>query len=240
MKVPIPESNERLIKRYDNRKLYDPADRRYVTMSDLARLIGRGEEVRVKDQRTGEDLTTLVLGQVVLETLRQRTTGIPRQVLSRLIRLGMGAAAPRSQWRGPQEAATRARGEAERIVSGLLARGRLNLEEALALRQEIVQAVRRLVAEAQRGLEAHVHALIEQAEGDGAAVSLQALKERLMVFENALLEPARNRKRRRPWRRGRREGPAEGGQPRRPGTRGTSSAKRGTRRSEPSARPRGR
>jgi len=187
---------ERLIKRYDNRKLYDPAGRRYVTVADLARMIGRGEELRVQDQRTGEDLTTLVLGQVVLESLKQRTARIPRQVLARLIRLGNGPAAAWGHWPGPQEATARARGEAERIVSGLLARGRLSLEEALALRQDIAQSVHRLVAEAQHGLEARIHALIDQTEGQGATASLQALKERLMVFENVLNEPARKRKRR--------------------------------------------
>ena len=190
-------AGERLIKRYDNRKLYDPAGRRYVTVGDLARMIARGEELRVQDQRTGEDLTTLVLGQVVLESLKQRTARIPRQVLARLIRLGNGPAAAWGHWPGPQEAAAQARGEAERIVSGLLARGRLSLEEALALRQDIAQSVHRLVAEAQRGLEARIHALIEQTEGDGATASLQALKERLMVFENVLNEPARKRKKRR-------------------------------------------
>jgi polyhydroxyalkanoate synthesis repressor PhaR len=186
----------RLIRRYDNRKLYDPAGRRYVTVADLARMIGRGEELQVQDQRTGEDLTTLVLGQVVLEGLKQRTARIPRQVLARLIRLGSGPAAAWGHWPGPQEVAAQARGEAERIVSGLLARGRLSLEEALALRQDIAQSVHRLVAEAQHGLEARIHALIDQTEGQGATASLQALKERLMVFENVLNEPARKRKRR--------------------------------------------
>ena len=178
----------RLIKRYDNRKLYDPAARRYVTIADLARMIARGEEVRVEDQRTGEDMTNVTLAQVVLEGLKQRTADVPRQVLTRLIRLGAGARA-RATWTAPQESAARARREAETIVAGLLSRGRLTLEEALALRQQITDSIHRLVAEAQHGVEARLHGLIEKTAGSDAGASLESLKERLLAFETYLAEP---------------------------------------------------
>jgi polyhydroxyalkanoate synthesis repressor PhaR len=178
----------RLIKRYDNRKLYDPAVRRYVTIADLARMVGRGEDVRVEDQRTGEDMTNVTLAQVVLEGLKQRTAEVPRQVLTRLIRLGAGAGA-RSKWMAPQEGAARARREAEAIVAGLLSRGRLTLEEGLALRQEITESIHRLVTEAQHGIEARLHGLIEKTAGGGAGASLDSLKERLLAFETYLTEP---------------------------------------------------
>lgn len=186
---------ERLIRRYGNRKLYDPAARRYVTAADLARMVGRGEDVRVESQATGEDVTTVVLAQVVLEALKKRTARIPREVLARLIRLGRGRGDAGGLWDAPRGAAAGARQEAERIVSGLLSRGRLNLDEALALRHEIAQSAQRLVGEAQQAVEARVRALIERTEGEGAAASLRALKERLLVFEAYLEKPARRRRR---------------------------------------------
>lgn len=186
----------RLIKRYDNRKLYDPGAKRYVTIADLARMIGRGEEVRVEDQRTGEDMTNVTLAQVVLEGLKQRTAAVPRQVLTRLIRLGAGAG-PRSKWMAPQEGAARARREAEAIVAGLLSRGRLTLEEGLALRQEITESIHRLVTEAQHGIEARFHGLIEKTAGGGAGASLDSLKERLLAFETYLTEPKAQKTQRR-------------------------------------------
>lgn len=186
---------ERLIRRYGNRKLYDPAARRYVTAADLARMVGRGEEVRVESQATGEDVTSVVLAQVVLEAVKRRTARIPREVLARLIRLGRGRGEEGGLWDASRDAAARTRQEAERIVSGLMSRGRLSLDEALALRQEIAQAAQRLVGEAQRGVEARVRSLIENTESEGAAASLQALKERLLVFEASLEKPARWRRR---------------------------------------------
>lgn len=190
MRKKATPAAERVIKRYDNRKLYDSEARRYVTLDALARMIGAGGEVRVVDQKTGEDLTTVVLAQIMLEGIKQRTARIPRQVLSRLIRLGLGPASAWGEWTGPQEAAAKAREEAERIVSGLLGRGRLTLEEALALRQEIAQSVHRLVSDAQKGLESRIHGLLEKSEREGGVgPSLQALKDRLMAFETLLAEP---------------------------------------------------
>jgi polyhydroxyalkanoate synthesis repressor PhaR len=179
---------EKLIKRYDNRKLYDPEARRYVTLGELGRLVAEGTELKVVDQKTGEDLTTLVLAQVILEGVKEKTASIPRQVLARLIRFGLRQAF--ADWPRPQEFAGRARREAERIAEGFISRGRLTLEEALALRQEITGTVQRLVTEAQHGLEGRLRGLLDRSEKEGGVhPALMSLKERLLSFETYLGEP---------------------------------------------------
>jgi polyhydroxyalkanoate synthesis repressor PhaR len=196
MKDRARHPGERLVRRYDNRKLYDVHARRYVTLDGLARLVADGTDVRVVEQKTGEDITTLVLAQVVLEGIRQRTARIPHEVLARLIRLGNGSAGGFSEWVDAQDAAARTRKEAERIVSGLVARGRLSLDEALALRQEIATSAQRMVAEAQTSLQARFRRLIE-GTGEGVTPALQALKDRLTAFDTLLeprARPARGRK----------------------------------------------
>lgn len=185
---PAPDAL-RPIKRYGNRKLYDAEAKRYVTLEDLGAMIGRGHDLQVVDQRSGEDVTPLTLAQVFLEGIRQRSSRIPRQVLTRLIRIGLGPASAGGDWLGPQEAAARAREEAERIVGGLITRGRLTLEEALALRQEIAQSVHRLVAEAQAGIEGRIRGLMVRAEhGGDVNPSLNTLKDRLSTLETYLAE----------------------------------------------------
>lgn len=202
------DAAERVITRYDNRKLYDPQTRRYVTLADLAGMVASGLEVKVLDQRTGEDLTSAVLAQVILEGIKERTSSIPQKVLSRLIRLGVRGAERVGRWMGPQEAAARARSEAERIVEGLIARGRLSLEEALGLRQDIASTVQRLVTEAQQGLEERIRGLLEATEREGGVhPALTSLKERLLAFEAYLDDspgPRGRRKAPAPARRGRR------------------------------------
>ncbi len=174
------------IKRYANRKLYDPAGRRHVTLEDLAVRVGKGEEIVVQDQSSGEDITNLVLAQVVLETVKDRTASIPRQVLTRLVRF---TASPTPSAPAPT-IAVRAREEAERIVAGLLSRQKLSLEDALGLRLEIARTLQGVVAEAQRGLEQALQGLVERTEKEaGLNPSLATLKERLLTLETYLAAP---------------------------------------------------
>jgi polyhydroxyalkanoate synthesis repressor PhaR len=181
-------SPPRLVKRYENRKLYDAAEKRYVTLDGLAGLISRGEDVRVVDQASGEDVTALTLAQVILDGLKQRTARIPREVLARLVRLATRPGTAWGDWVGPREAAARARQEAERIAGRLLARGRLTLEEALALRREIGEAVHGIVNDAQAGLETRIRSLLAPSEA-GVGGSLHALKDRLGTLEAYLENP---------------------------------------------------
>lgn len=58
----------RVIKRYGNRRLYDPELSRCVTMGEIADLVREGKDVRVVDGDSGEDLTKRVLVQIILET----------------------------------------------------------------------------------------------------------------------------------------------------------------------------
>jgi len=57
-------SNERVIKRYANRRLYDSTGSRHVTLDDIRKMIASGEKVKVVDDKSSEDLTRSVLLQV--------------------------------------------------------------------------------------------------------------------------------------------------------------------------------
>jgi polyhydroxyalkanoate synthesis repressor PhaR len=178
----------RPIRRYGNRKLYDPGMRRYVTLEDLARMVAGGHELEVIEQKTGEDLTSLTLAQVLLEGVKQGASRIPRQVLTRLIRIATGPVSAWGDWPEPQDTASRARQETERIVSRVLGRGRLSLDEAVALRQEVGLIVHRLVSEAHSGVESRLRAVLERGEGV-AGRSLDALRGGIEAFEAYIEKP---------------------------------------------------
>ena len=59
-----------LIKRYANRKLYNTQTSRYITLKGIAELIDDGEKVRVIDNETGEDITSVALSQILVDTVR--------------------------------------------------------------------------------------------------------------------------------------------------------------------------
>jgi polyhydroxyalkanoate synthesis repressor PhaR len=193
----------RRIRRYGNRKLYDSAARRYVTLDDVARLVADGQELVVIDQKTGEDLTSLTLAQVLLEGVKQGASRIPRQVLTRLIRIAAGPASAWGDWPEPQDAAGRARQETEQIVSRVLGRGgRLSLDDAVALRQDLGQMVHRLVSEAQSSVESRLRGLLEKGEGV-AGRSLDALRGRIEAFGAYMEKPPLPARAVRPARKGR-------------------------------------
>lgn len=74
-----------LIKKYGNRRLYDTAGSRYVNLEDLAAHIRAGREVRVVDAKTGQDLTRVVLTQIITEDAKDKPTGLPLELLRQLI-----------------------------------------------------------------------------------------------------------------------------------------------------------
>lgn len=74
-----------VIRKYANRRLYDTSASRYVNLEDLAALIRNGTEVQVLDAKTGQDLTRVTLTQIILEDARDEPTGLPLDLLRKLI-----------------------------------------------------------------------------------------------------------------------------------------------------------
>jgi polyhydroxyalkanoate synthesis regulator phasin len=181
------------ITRYENRKLYDAVARGYVTLEQLrARVVG-GEDLEVLDQKTGEDLTTLTLAQILLEGLRGTTAAIPRLGLTHLIRLAWGRDGRAGESPGPAEAAARARQEAERIAGGLLAKGRLTLDEAAAFRHELGRSVHEIVHDAQTAALDRLRGLFAPSL-PGPRTALHGLDERLTELADQVKTRARRKK----------------------------------------------
>jgi polyhydroxyalkanoate synthesis repressor PhaR len=74
-----------VIRKYANRRLYDTSARKYVNLEDIAALVRQGAEVQVVDAKSGEDLTRVVLTQIILEDARGQPTGLPLELLRQLI-----------------------------------------------------------------------------------------------------------------------------------------------------------
>jgi polyhydroxyalkanoate synthesis repressor PhaR len=87
-------SEQRLIRKYVNRRLYDTAQSRYVNLDDLRELITKGSNVKVVEQATGADITTPVLLQIIAEGQRGGTPLLSAEFLAGMIRLGAVARDP--------------------------------------------------------------------------------------------------------------------------------------------------
>src|SRR5215468_10634399 len=81
----------RLVKRYSNRKLYDTSESRYVTLDEIARWVKSGEEVKILENESGEDLTAVTFAQIILEEERKKSGLLSLRVMRELIQHGESA-----------------------------------------------------------------------------------------------------------------------------------------------------
>ncbi len=88
----LQEKGAVIVKKYSNRRLYDTSDSRYITLEELAEKVRHGEEVRVVDAKTNEDLTAATLTQILVEG-RGAARLLPVPLLIQLVRLGDDALA---------------------------------------------------------------------------------------------------------------------------------------------------
>ncbi len=96
----------RLIKRYDNRKLYDTHEKRYVRLAELAALVRAGHQIQVLDNATGEDLTAQTLTKIIVEVEGAERALPPVELLHQVVRWGTQSA--ESGWAQLQQGISRA------------------------------------------------------------------------------------------------------------------------------------
>ena len=85
--VPVKPATV-VIKKYPNRRLYDTSSSTYVNLDDIAKLIRNGTDVKISDAETGEDITRVVLTQIIVEDAKEQPTGLPVELLKQLIVAG--------------------------------------------------------------------------------------------------------------------------------------------------------
>src|SRR5271167_4070440 len=81
----------KIIKRYQNRKLYDTHESSYVTLDEIAKMIKGGEDLRVIDNKTKNDITAATLTQLLYESERKSKNQPSVELLKEIIRQGDGS-----------------------------------------------------------------------------------------------------------------------------------------------------
>jgi polyhydroxyalkanoate synthesis repressor PhaR len=79
-------TQERLIKKYANRRLYDASQSRHITLDDIRGLIVKGEKIKVVEDKTGNDITRHILLQVIAEQEQFGRPILSTTVLESIIR----------------------------------------------------------------------------------------------------------------------------------------------------------
>ena len=80
----------RIIKRYQNRKLYDTFQSCYVTLEEISQIIREGHEIQVIDNKTKNDITYMTQIQLLFDQERKSTREGNIELLKRVIRCPEG------------------------------------------------------------------------------------------------------------------------------------------------------
>jgi len=81
-----PMTELRTIKKYPNRRLYDTTISSYITIEDVRNLVKQHIPFTIQDAKTGEDLTRIILLQIILEQEERGNPIFSSEVLTQLIR----------------------------------------------------------------------------------------------------------------------------------------------------------
>ena len=81
-------SEPRVVKRYTNRKLYDTQRSRYVTLDQIAGLIRAGQDIKIIDNTSKEDLTSITLAQIIFEQEKKQNSFLSLPAMKNIIQSG--------------------------------------------------------------------------------------------------------------------------------------------------------
>jgi polyhydroxyalkanoate synthesis repressor PhaR len=127
------------IKKYANRKLYNTTEKKYISLDQLAVLIKAGEEVSIVDNRTGEDITSSIVSQLLARDKKDEEAEVPSSILIQLLRRGGGTVVDYAKKYATvfQSAMTMAEDEIDKLVSLMVKDKELSESEGSRLKKEI-------------------------------------------------------------------------------------------------------
>lgn len=172
-------SDARIIKRYANRKLYDTQHSRYVTLDQIAEMIRNGDDVKIIDNKSKDDLTSVTLAQIIFEEEKKQKSFLPLQAMRNIIQSG-------------GESITQFVSQAQRRATGLFKKdgeegeeGEGEVEEGGAeseLREWIAVSQRRIDVW-QKKLDSRIRNVV-----DGVTTPLSNLQRDLMSLRKRILD----------------------------------------------------
>ena len=176
----------KIVKRYANRKLYDTDRSCYVTLDDISEMIRSGEEVTVIDNKSGQDLTTVTLAQIIFEAEKKQNF-MPIGLLRGLIQNSGGALSGFARDR-VETVQNRAQ-EVQDQVSGITGKMRNHLEERIARQQsdlrEVLASTQKNLDEFQRNIEGRIQGGVDVV-GQNVRVELEDIRHRLVELKERM------------------------------------------------------
>ena len=178
-----------LIKRYANRKLYNTESSRYITLRGISELVRAGHDICVIDNETGEEITPIILSQILVDDQREnrgdKDGALSGTLLAELIHRG-GDALYTIVRRGMGDVETNLHEMRDAARRWIKPAGEGGRQESQELTQTVQNAVERVLRVADLPTRADLEALNKNLERLAAA--LESFETRLGRLDR---EPAR-------------------------------------------------
>jgi polyhydroxyalkanoate synthesis repressor PhaR len=172
-----------VIKRYSNRKLYDTERSCYVTLEEIATMVRGGEEVRIVDNKSGEDLTTVTLAQILYEEEKRERRILPLQSLRMIIQ------SPGEYLQRLSRPVTEFREQTQAQVEKLRKKAEAQQEEFVAPMREFVENVQKTFDEIQTRFDHRMKDTVEtMTQFPDIAGEIERINKRLDGVEKSLSE----------------------------------------------------
>ena len=152
-----------LIKRYSNRKLYDASDRRQITLDGIAQLVHAGEDVKVTENDTGEDITTVILTEILLERERQSQGPFSKTILTGLVRAGTATFEQFRRTITGTGIVQLAEQEVDRVINTWVEVGHMTEQEVLRTVQTVIQQRRHARGDEEEDVEERISSALKRA-----------------------------------------------------------------------------
>ena len=198
------DDKPRVIKRYSNRKLYDMTDSRYITLEKIAEFVRAGQEIQVIDNQSQEDLTAVILSQILFEQEKRKRGGfLPISTLQNILQSGEQVfhrriARPVSSVRGEAEKVVGEWvGEAEKTIGRVVRKG-TDIEGQLTLfKTSLAELLQRSMDDFGQMVDAQIKTATDSMNRFAASIKeLDKLKERIEDLEKAVGNLKKGRKKR--------------------------------------------
>ncbi|HRP68088.1 MAG TPA: polyhydroxyalkanoate synthesis regulator DNA-binding domain-containing protein [Turneriella sp.] len=202
----------KIIKRYANRRLYDPETSRTITLDEVAQYVRDGLDIKVIDNTNGEDITRKVLGQTFLKLndsdrianpvlqnqmlkllIRESKDGVI-EVLKKLVLAGVGMTQSTSEERktllemliNPSEAHEQ---EQRAFLKGLADKGQ---QEA----DRVLQSISGVVSSISQSIQENMISVLDPNERarklDGLLNQIENIQKSISKFSKSESESAKN------------------------------------------------
>lgn len=188
-KAKEEEKPTRIIKRYQNRKLYDTLNSCYVTLDEIGEMVKESEDVKIIDNRTGEDLTSVTLTQIIFEEEKKSKSLIPLTTLKNIIQSGGESIVEffHKSINSGVSSISNVKGEAEKVIDKIKG----EFEDSGSFIKDILYRTHKTVDELQRRVEEKIKLPLGGGGADKQKITqikaeLRELRKKMATLERKL------------------------------------------------------